>query len=55
MKHKKQLRKVNDDSAVIGSDKSADNTANKSLSTGQSHICKFAIIYNIIEIIWIIG
>jgi len=42
MKHKKQLRKVNDDTAVIGSEKPEDNTANKSLTTGQSHI---AIIY----------
>lgn len=33
MKHKKQLRKVNDDTAVIGSEKPADNAANKSLTT----------------------
>lgn len=38
MKHKKQLRKVSDDTAVIGSEKPADNTANKSLTTGQSPI-----------------
>jgi len=38
MKHKKQLRKVNDDTAAIGSEKPADKAANKSLTTGQSHI-----------------
>jgi hypothetical protein len=34
MKHKKQLRKVNDDTVVIGNEKPADSTANKSLATG---------------------
>lgn len=38
MKHKKQLRKVNDDTVVIGSEKPVDNTANKSQTTGESHI-----------------
>jgi len=39
MKHKKQLRKVNDDTVVIaGSEKPADNTAKKSLTIGQSRI-----------------
>ncbi|VVC31622.1 Homeobox domain, metazoa,Homeobox domain,Homeobox domain-like,Homeobox, conserved site [Cinara cedri] len=33
MKHKKQLRKANDDTTVIGFEKSTDNTANKSLNT----------------------
>ncbi|XP_025411811.1 brain-specific homeobox protein homolog [Sipha flava] len=33
MKHKKQLRKVNDDTVVIGNEKPADSTANKSLAT----------------------
>jgi len=35
MKHKKQLRKVNEDTTDIGNEKPTENVAIKSLTTGQ--------------------
>lgn len=48
MKHKKQLRKVNDDTTIVGIEKPADNTANKSLSTGIFYIQQYA--YSIVRV-----
>lgn len=48
MKHKKQLRKVNDDTTVSGTDKPTDNKANKSQTTGKFETNSFRIYSTLI-------